>query len=236
MSSLAELRFFITPEHECSYIKDQEAITLFVDPLAQIETPLYKSLTAVGFRRSGQHIYRPRCNDCNACVPVRILAKDFSLNKKHLRIVRKNEGIAWSAQKPAITDEYFRLYEKYINCRHRDGDMFPASIEQFESFLVNGRKEAVFFEMRDQSKLLGVAVADKLLNDLSAIYTFFDPDHEKQSLGTFAILKMIEQCRKQNGIHLYLGYWIKESQKMNYKISFKPLQIFVNNLWVTVET
>lgn len=236
MSSLAELRFFITPEHDCSYIENTKAITLFVDPLAQIDTPLYSNLTAVGFRRSGQHIYRPRCVNCNACIPVRVLIKEFILNKNHQRITRKNKSIIWSVHQPKVTDEYFAVYEKYINSRHSDGDMYPASIDQFESFLVNGREEAIFFEMRDQTKLLGVAVADRILNDLSAIYTFFDPDYEKQSLGTFAILKLIEECREQNGTHLYLGYWIKESRKMSYKMNFKPLQKLVDNLWIRAES
>ena len=133
-----------------------------------------------------------------------------------------------------MIDEYYDLYEKYISARHSDGDMYPASRDQFQSFLVDGRQEASFYEFRAHGKLLAVAVVDQLDNALSAIYTFFDPEEDQRSLGNFAILWLIERTRQLNLNHLYLGYWIKQSQKMSYKMDYKPLEIFIENHWMTV--
>ena len=116
--------------------------------------------------------------------------------------------------------------------RHADGDMFPADAEQYESFLVDGRAEAIFFEFRTPEQLLAVAVADRLNNALSAIYTFFDPDMADRSPGVFAILWLIEETKKRSLDYLYLGYWIKQSQKMNYKMDYRPLELYVDNQWI----
>lgn len=234
MTSLSQLRFFATPEHDCSYLEGKQAVTLFADPLARIDTRLYTNLLAAGFRRSGNHIYRPHCPNCAACISVRILVDDFQPRRIHRRIYAKNQNLSWQAREPRATGEYFTLYDRYISQRHADGDMYPAELDQFSSFLVDGRPEAMFYEMRDSNKLLGVAVADTLDDGLSAIYTFFDPDYEKHSLGTLAILKLIDQCRKMNLNYLYVGYWIEECRKMNYKTEFKPLQIYYHNQWLRV--
>lgn len=232
MTSLSELRFFTTPAHDCSYLDDQKAITLFVDPLASIDTDIYTSLSAAGFRRSGTHLYRPYCQTCSACIPVRVLVSDYHFKRRHKRVMVKNQDIKIRQIEPVNSEEHFLLYRKYINARHADGDMFPASVEQYESFLVDGRPEAVFIEFRTPENLLAVAVADRLNNGLSAIYTFFDPDMEDRSPGVFAILSLIEETKKQSLDYLYLGYWIKQSQKMNYKMDYRPLELYVDNQWI----
>ena len=135
---------------------------------------------------------------------------------------------------PRLTDEYFALYRLYIDTRHADGDMYPANVDQFQSFLVDGRPEATFFEFRANGTLLAVAVVDELMDGLSAIYTFFDPDCGKRSLGVFAVLWLIEETRRLGLQHLYLGYWIKECQKMSYKMDYKPIEMFINNYWIVV--
>ena len=135
---------------------------------------------------------------------------------------------------PTMQGEYFNLYERYISKRHFDGDMYPASEDQFQSFLVDGREEASFYEFRAKEKLLAVAVADQLDDGLSAIYTFFEPDEDRRSLGSFAVLWLIEEVTRLELRHLYLGYWIKQCQKMSYKADYKPLETFVNNHWVMV--
>lgn len=235
MTSLSELKFFMTPEHECSYLPDEQAITLFADPLTTIDTALYSSLSAVGFRRSGSHIYRPYCENCSACIPVRIPAAEFTHKRRHQRVWKKNRNVTVSNKPPLLTDEYFELYDRYIKQRHADGDMYPAEPKQFQSFLVDGREEAVFYEFREDGKLLAVAVADILLDGISAIYTFFDPDDRERSLGVFAVLWLIQETRRLSLDHLYLGYWIKDCQKMNYKTDYKPIEFYVNNHWVSLE-
>ena len=136
MTSLSELRFFTTPAHDCSYLDGKQAITLFADPLAKVDKDLYSALSAVGFRRSGSHIYRPYCQACTACSPVRVPVSQFASKRKHRRVRKANESLTVTKHSPQLTEEYFLLYEKYISERHSDGDMYPASREQFQSFLV----------------------------------------------------------------------------------------------------
>jgi len=131
LTSLSELRFFTTPPHECSYLEDREAITLFADPLAHIDKDLYSALSEVGFRRSGSHIYRPYCQSCSACIPVRVPVDRFEPSRRHRRIVKRNADLSVARVGPRLTDEYFALYQRYINTRHADGDMYPADIDQF---------------------------------------------------------------------------------------------------------
>lgn len=236
MTSLSELRFFTTPAHDCSYLEGKQAITLFADPLARIDKDLYSSLSAVGFRRSGTHIYRPYCQSCTACIPVRLPANDFTPRRRHKRVFRANSDITVTIHAPALTEEYFALYDRYISERHDDGDMYPASRDQFQSFLVDGRPEASFYEFRASEKLLAVAVADELNDGLSAIYTFFDPDEDARSLGVFAILWLIERVGRMELDYLYLGYWIKQCQKMSYKMDYKPIELYVNNSWIKLDS
>ena len=234
MTSLNQLGFFITPEHDCSYLQGYKAQTLFTDPASTVDTPTYTELTQLGFRRSGKHIYRPHCKNCKACISTRILVKDFSPSRNQKRLLNKNSDIDWKSWPPSLREDYFRLYCLYINARHVDGDMHPPSLDQFESFLVEGRSEARFYEMRLNSRLVGVSVVDWINDGVSAIYTFFDPAEGKRSLGSFAILKLIEECRQKGLEHVYLGYWIRNSEKMNYKIRFIPLQLFIEGNWYTV--
>lgn len=236
MTSLSELRFFTTPPHDCSYLDDREAITLFVDPLARVDKDLYSALSEVGFRRSGSHIYRPWCQSCSACIPVRVPVQEFAPTRRHRRIWKRNQDLTATRITPALTEEYFELYERYITTRHADGDMYPADIDQFRSFLVEGRPEAVFVEFRDDAAtLVALAVVDELNNGLSAIYTAFDPEDTRRSLGVYAVLWLIEHARHANLTHLYLGYWIKQCQKMSYKTDYQPLEMFVDSRWIRFE-
>ncbi|MFT4719675.1 MAG: arginyl-tRNA--protein-N-Asp/Glu arginylyltransferase [Candidatus Azotimanducaceae bacterium] len=228
---LANMHFFTTPAHDCSYLADRQAITLFADPHADIDTALYSALSAVGFRRSGAHIYRPHCQACQACIPVRVVVNDHQMNRRQKRIWRKNLDLDVTVKAPSLTNEYFELFERYIRVRHSDGDMFPADREQFQSFLVNGRVEARFVEFRLAGRLIAVAVMDILDSALSAIYTFFEPEENQRSLGTHAILWQLEESRRAMKSWLYLGYWIDECQKMNYKNEYTPQERYIDNCW-----
>lgn len=236
MSELQELHFFSTPEHECSYIDDQKAKTLFVDPKAIITTEAYSQLADLGFRRSGKHVYRPHCGKCQACISVRVPVRSFKANKTQRRIINRNKDIEFSPVTPYFNEEIYSLYERYINIRHSDGDMHPPSKDQFISFLVDGDQAFEFLEMRLDNKLVGVAVTDKLTRGLSATYTFFDPAPElqKRSLGTFAILWQIEECKKLDLDYLYLGYWVQACRKMSYKIAYRPLEFLIDGQWIMI--
>jgi len=232
-TSIDELRFFAAPPHECSYLPDRHATTLFADPEAGINTRIYSQLSAVGFRRSGKFIYRPHCEGCKACVPIRVLVQHYAPRRRQRRIWKQNQDLTAIEQTPVFREEHYALYQRYIDTRHVDGDMYPASEEQYQSFLIEGRPEASFVEFRAKSKLVAVAVIDTLTDGLSSIYTYFDPDEDKRSPGGFAIQWTIERARKMALPYLYLGYWIADSKKMSYKCDYQPFERFDGRRWHT---
>lgn len=231
MSSLKTLVFFATPPHECSYLDDREATTMFVDPRARVDKRLYSQLTALGFRRSGSHYYRPHCEQCNACIPVRLNAADFRPDRSQRRVWRRNADLEFRLVPAQFSERHYALYARYIEERHSDGDMHPPSREQFASFLVEGATESYFLEMLKDGQLIGLAVIDTLDDGLSAIYTVFEPAEESRSLGTLAVLWQLEEAARRDLPHVYLGYWIRECRKMNYKTRFRPIEALIDGQW-----
>lgn len=226
------LRFYQTMPHRCSYLQDREATTLFLDPQQPLTPEIYNALTQVGFRRSGRHLYRPHCQGCNACQSVRVKAKEFRPNRQQRKILNRNKDLSWEIFPTRFTDEYYQLYRRYLESRHADGDMYPPSEEQFRSFLLLNESWARLVEFRDaQGQLMAVAAVDSLPDGLSAIYTFYDPEQNRRSLGVFAVLWQIQQVQEMNLSHVYLGYWIKTCRKMNYKQNYQPLEILQQQLW-----
>lgn len=233
-SSLRDLKVYTTYPHSCSYLEDQEATTLFVDPRQPVDQKLYSKLSVLGFRRSGNHIYRPHCAQCNACVPARIPVAGFEPRRGQSRIAQRNQDLRIVCTDQIIDDEAFDLYHRYISLRHADGDMYPPDREQYEAFLNSVWNCTRYFRFYDKGRLIAVAVVDTLEDGLSAIYTFFDPTAKRRSLGVYAILWEIEQTRKMGLEYLYLGYWIRDCQKMSYKADYRPLQVYQNSRWATL--
>ena len=231
-SSLRDLKVYTTYPHSCSYLADQEATTLFVDPRTSMSSTLYSQLSVLGFRRSGSHLYRPNCDTCKACIPARVPVQHFLPRRAQKRAWRLNQDILVERVDDITSDRYFQLYRRYIEARHSDGDMYPPSREQYKSFLSAEWGVTHFYQMSLEGQLVGVAVADLLDEALSAIYTFFEPELESRSLGTFAVLWQIEEARRLGMHYLYLGYWIKQCQKMAYKIQYRPLELYINGKWV----
>lgn len=234
MTEFTELKFYATQAHACSYLPDQKATTLFLDPRQAIDTPMYAQLSEMGFRRSGEHLYRPHCQHCQACIPARIPTTHFRPNRQQKRILKRNLDLQVRAVRPQLSEEYYALYARYIEQRHADGDMYPPSREQFNGFLVSNLPFCVFFEFRIAERLLAVAVTDVLPNGLSAVYTFFDPSEERRSLGRLAILWQIAEASRRDLPAVYLGYWIRNCRKMSYKSEYRPLELYVNQRWVTL--
>jgi leucyl-tRNA---protein transferase len=233
-SSMRDLKVYTTYPHNCSYLEDQEATTLFVDPRQDVDKRLYSKLSLLGFRRSGNHVYRPHCASCNACIPARVPVKTFQPRKSQRRILQRNRDLMVTRSENIQDDEAYELYHKYISLRHADGDMYPPDREQYETFLNNVWDCTQYFRFYDRGRLIAVAVIDSLDNGLSAIYTFFDPDEERRSLGTFAILWQIQAAVEMELEYLYLGYWIKGCRKMSYKSDYRPLEVYVNSRWTTL--
>jgi arginyl-tRNA--protein-N-Asp/Glu arginylyltransferase len=233
-SSLRDLKVYTTYPHSCSYLENQEATTLFVDPRQPVDQKLYSKLSVLGFRRSGNHIYRPHCAQCNACVPARIPVAAFEPRRGQSRIAQRNQDLRIVCTDQINDDEAFDLYHRYISLRHADGDMYPPDREQYEAFLNSVWNCTRYFRFYDKGRLIAVAVVDTLEDGLSAIYTFFDPTASRRSLGVYAILWEIEQTRKMGLEYLYLGYWIRDCQKMSYKADYRPLQVYQNSRWATL--
>lgn len=235
MTDLSAIKFFVTPLHKCSYLPRQDAITLFADPKVVVNHKLYSELSELGFRRSGNYLYRPHCKHCCACIPVRVPVAKFELSRKQKRVLKKNQDLSVNRVPAHFGAEHYQLYERYISIKHRDGDMFPPSAEQFSSFLLSDWGNTFFYEFRLAGELVAVAVCDEMQNGLSAVYTFYAPDASERSLGVFAVLWQIEEARNRLLPALYLGYWIKECQKMNYKTEYRPLEMYINNQWIAFE-
>ena len=225
------LAFYATPVHACSYLPLRQARTLFADPQAKLDMRTYATLIRYGFRRSGSHIYRPSCPDCEACVPIRLPVKTFRPNRSQRRTWRRNQDLNVIETPAEFDDEQYRLYRRYMSARHAGGSMDEGNESQYLDFLTSRWSDTVFVEFRHRRRLMAVAVIDRLECGLSAVYTFFDPDQRSRGLGSFAILWQIEHCRKLELPHLYLGYWIDECGKMAYKTAFRPYQLFREGQW-----
>ncbi len=230
-ASLRDIRVYTTFPHACSYLADQEATTLFIDPRQTLSQALYTQLSLMGFRRSGDHLYRPHCSQCNACVPSRVPVAEFNRSKSQKRVWRRNQDLVVREEDAIDDDEAYALYARYISVRHADGDMFPPERDQYRSFLNNGLGCTRYFRFYEDDRLIAVVVADQMLDGLSAIYTFYDPEYEARSLGTYAVLFQIDLMRQAQLDYVYLGYWITNCDKMSYKSRFQPMELFRGGNW-----
>lgn len=232
MTSLKDIRLYTTQPHACSYLPGERAQTLFIDPDFPVDRAHNTRLSEIGFRRSGAHIYRPNCASCQQCLSCRVVVRHFRPNRRFQRILKRNADVQVRQVQDISGEDYYLLYRHYITVRHADGDMYPPSREQYQSFLLKGCDGTSYYEMRSRERLLGIMVVDHLENGLSAVYTYYDPLEEKRSLGTFAILWQLQEAERLALAYLYLGYWIRDSRKMRYKIGFRPLELLVNQRWV----
>ncbi|NIB41172.1 arginyltransferase [Pseudomaricurvus alkylphenolicus] len=234
MTDLGTIRLFATHPHACSYLPEEEATTVFVDPTYPVEKNLYSQLSESGFRRSGSHLYRPHCSHCKACVPARIPVSAFQMNRQQRRCWKRNQDLDIRQVEQIDTETHYQLYARYIELRHNDGDMYPPSPEQYRSFLTSEWGVTEYLEFWLEERLLGVAVCDRMTNGYSAVYTFFEPAEHRRSLGAFAILYQIELAKAAHLPSVYLGYWIKQCPKMSYKTNYRPLELYIDNRWVRI--
>lgn len=193
---------------------------------------LYSQLINKGFRRSGDFVYRPHCKTCQACTPSRINVAQFKPSKNQRRCLKNNSDLTTHLVDAQFKEEYFLLYQRYINNRHQDGSMANPGREDFSHFLLNNWETTIFIESRLHGELICVAVVDVLLTGPSAVYTFFAPEQSRRSLGTFAVLQQIWLSRLYHLPHVYLGYWIDGHPKMDYKRKFSGLELFQQDQWI----
>nr|WP_235872612.1 arginyltransferase [Pseudoxanthomonas winnipegensis] len=230
-----DVRLFHTGEHPCGYWPERTARDLVLDPRDPRLPMFYPTALSWGFRRSGDLVYRPHCHGCRACVPVRIPVAHFRPDRSQRRCAARNARVEARVVAAQRSDEHLALYQRYLTSRHVGGGMDDHGATEFEQFLVGRWSQTRFLELREDGRLIAVAVTDLVPAALSAVYTFFDPDLAERSLGTLAILRQIEWARRDRHTHLYLGYWIDGHRKMDYKRRFAPLEAFDGRSWDRIE-
>ncbi len=228
---MTEIKLFNTPAHECPYLDGEIATTQFINPDETLDIGLYTYLSRNGFRRSGEHIYRPRCEACRACKAIRVLVEDFVPSRSQKRCLNRGNDFTYQIKKFNNDKSHFDLYEQYITDRHADGDMYPANEELYERFLYSDWARTQFLEVYDKDILVACGVFDQLFDGLSAVYCYFKQGYDRYSLGKLTILKQIEHARALKLPYLYLGFQIDDCQKMNYKSQYQPTEQLIDNQW-----
>ncbi|MDD2914213.1 MAG: arginyltransferase [Gallionella sp.] len=228
---ISALRFYTTAPYPCSYLPDLQACSQVATPAFLINTKLYSELLQYGFRRSGTYTYRPHCEHCSACVPLRVAAKQFVPNRSQRRAWAQHAGLDASLHRLQDNPEYYQLYQRYQSARHKDGGMDNDDYESYQQFLLQSHIDSLLVEFRDQGVLRMVSVIDLLSDGLSSVYTFYEPDWPRASFGVYNVLWQIELCRKLELDFVYLGYWIKDSRKMAYKTAYQPAQGLIDGVW-----
>jgi arginyl-tRNA--protein-N-Asp/Glu arginylyltransferase len=225
------VRLLQTLPHPCGYFAGRTARNLVIDPASPHLPQIYDAALTRGFRRAGGHVYRPQCGGCHACIAARVPVAQFRLDRSQRRCLQRNRDLQLRIEQPRHTDEYFQLYRRYLDARHAGGGMDDPDPEDFSRFLYTAWSPTSFNELRLHNRLLGVAITDVASSGLSAVYTFYDPDEGARGLGTYAILRQIELTRERGLPHLYLGFWIQDHPKMDYKARFRPLEILGADGW-----
>lgn len=228
---IQRLQFYLTAPYACSYLDGREARSQVATPSNLIDTTLFSELARLGFRRSGLYVYRPRCDGCTACTPARVPVDAFRPRRTQRRCLARNRDIQVEI-KPLVYDEaHYRLYRRYQALRHPGGGMDRDDREQYRNFLLASRVDSQLLEFTLEGRVVMVSLVDRLLDGLSAVYTFYEPDQAKRGLGIFNILSQIDMAQRMGLDYCYLGYWIAQSPKMAYKADFRPIEILRHGQW-----
>jgi arginine-tRNA-protein transferase len=224
--------FYTTAPLPCPYLPGRTERKIVTELSGTEAEALHERLSRAGFRRSHNIAYAPVCPGCQACVPIRVVSEDFAPDRTQRRILRANADLTVSEMPARATAEQFTLFQRYQKNRHADGDMAAMGYYDYRAMIEDTPISTGLLEFRDaQDRLLGACLTDWLADGLSAVYSFFDTDQDRRSLGTFAVLWLIGRARSLGLPYVYLGYWVPESRKMAYKARFRPSEILMSGAW-----
>ena len=230
------VKFYKTPPMPCPYLDGRQEQLVFTRLDGAHGDALHNVLADAGFRRSHSIVYRPDCEGCVACVPVRVRAGEFRMSRSIRRIGARNKGVLSAVVDSTATADHFDLFARYQDSRHGDGTMASMDFEDYRAMVEHSPVETILVEYRDSDgALLGVALTDRLTDGLSMVYSFFDPDKLDRSPGTFIIVDHVRLTRLLGLRYVYLGYWIAGSAKMAYKKRFQPLELLGRSGWHLAE-
>ena len=221
----------------CPYLPGKIERKVVTDLSVPKAMELYERLSRGGFRRSHGLAYRPACPGCSACVPVRIRTDDFAWSRTFRRLMRRNADLTVSDMAAHATMEQFRLFTRYQRSRHTGGEMSTMGFHDYRAMVEDSPIDTRIIEFRNgEEKLVGVMLADRQLDALSAVYSMYDPDDERRSLGTWMVLWMVKRAAERELPFVYLGYWIEQSPKMAYKARFRPLEGLGPDGWDVIKS
>lgn len=227
--------FYVSPPHTCGYLDGRDAVTLFLDPARRPSMPLYARLAHYGFRRSGHHLYRPRCPGCSACVPVRVPVADFRPNRSQRRCLANNRDLRLECTPFGFDAAQFDLYLRYMAWRHPGSTMDDPDPDHYLACFDSSWCDTEAWSWFDGERLVAVAIVDRLADALSAVYTMSDPTEARRGLGNYAVLQQMELAHEAGYAWVYLGYWIGACEKMAYKLGYRPLEWFDSGHWRRLE-
>ena len=231
-------QFYVTAPQPCPYLAGRMERKLFTSLQGESAQQLNDGLSRQGFRRSQNVLYRPSCADCAACLSARIITADFKPSKSQKRVLKRNQRLERRVSSPWATEDQYELFRRYLDSRHSDGGMADMDVFEFAAMIEETpiRSRVIEYVDQDTKQLVAVCLTDVLKDGISMVYSFFDPDYEKHSLGTYIILDHIEIARSSDLPYVYLGYWVPGSPKMGYKANFAALEIFKQNEWRPIGT
>ncbi|SMF07164.1 arginyltransferase [Pseudogulbenkiania subflava] len=228
---LMAIHFYATAPYPCSYIPDLQARSQVAIPAEAIDSAVYSQLVRLGFRRSGHYTYRPYCDGCKACQPVRIPVAAFTSNRTQRRAWKKHDSLAVELLPLLYREEHYDLYRRYQAARHAGGGMSEDDSGQYAEFILKSNVESFLAEFRQDGVLKMVSLIDRLSDGLSAVYTFYEPDDVRASYGVYNVLWQVRLASRLGLPYVYLGYWIEGCRKMDYKSAYRPLERLRDGRW-----